>query len=87
MSLDIESQVFCGQGGLGLHQHLSAIQVLSLRFNVSFHATQVSDISERLRNIDVLRAVVRVYGNALRPTGSSPWGMRMQIALLFPKLS
>ena len=27
------------------------------------------------------------YGNAVHPAGASPWGMRLQIALLFPKLS
>jgi hypothetical protein len=27
------------------------------------------------------------YGNAVYPTGTSPWGMRLQIALLFPKLT
>jgi hypothetical protein len=27
------------------------------------------------------------YGNAVYPTGSSPWSMRMQIAFLFPKLT
>jgi hypothetical protein len=26
------------------------------------------------------------YGNAARPSGGSPWGMRLQIAFLFPKL-
>ena len=26
-------------------------------------------------------------GNAVRPTGSSPFGMRLQIALLYPKLT
>jgi hypothetical protein len=25
------------------------------------------------------------YGNAVRPSGGSPWGMRLQIAFLFPK--
>jgi hypothetical protein len=25
------------------------------------------------------------FGNAVRPAGSSPWGMRLQIMLLFPK--
>jgi len=25
------------------------------------------------------------YGNAIHPPGSSPWGMRLQIALLFPQ--
>ena len=27
------------------------------------------------------------YGNAVHPSGASPWGMRIQIALLFPKLT
>ncbi len=27
------------------------------------------------------------YGNAVYPNGSSPWGMRLQIAFLFPKLT
>jgi hypothetical protein len=27
------------------------------------------------------------YGNAVYPSGSSPWGMRLQIAFLFPKLN
>jgi hypothetical protein len=27
------------------------------------------------------------YGNAVHPPGTSPWGMRLQIAFLFPKLS
>jgi hypothetical protein len=27
------------------------------------------------------------YGNAVHPPGASPWGMRLQISLLFPKLS
>lgn len=27
------------------------------------------------------------YGNAVYPTGTSPWGMRLQIAFLFPKLT
>jgi hypothetical protein len=25
------------------------------------------------------------YGNAVYPTGTSPWNMRLQIAFLFPK--
>ncbi len=28
----------------------------------------------------------QVYGNAIHPDGASPWGFRVQIALLFPKL-
>jgi hypothetical protein len=27
------------------------------------------------------------YGNAVRPSGTSPWGLRLQFVLLFPKLS
>jgi hypothetical protein len=27
------------------------------------------------------------YGNAVHPPGASPWGKRLQIAFLFPKLS
>ena len=27
------------------------------------------------------------YGNAVYPAGTSPWGMRLQIAFLFPKLT
>jgi len=27
------------------------------------------------------------YGNAAHPAGASPWGMRIQIALLFPELT
>lgn len=27
------------------------------------------------------------YGNAVHPAGASPWGMRIQISLLFPKLT
>jgi hypothetical protein len=30
---------------------------------------------------------VQFYGNAVYPSGTSPWGMRLQIAFLFPKLS
>jgi len=29
----------------------------------------------------------QVYGNAVHPPGASPWGMRLQIAFLFPKLT
>jgi hypothetical protein len=28
---------------------------------------------------------VGFYGNAVHPTAGSPWGMRLQIAFLFPK--
>jgi hypothetical protein len=31
--------------------------------------------------------VAEFYGNAVHPSGASPWGMRIQIALLFPKLT
>jgi hypothetical protein len=27
------------------------------------------------------------YGNAVHPAGASPWGMRLQIQLLFPKFT
>ncbi len=30
---------------------------------------------------------LQFYGNAAYPTGTSPWGMRAQVAFLFPKLS
>jgi len=30
---------------------------------------------------------MQVYGNAVHPPGASPWGMRLQIAFLFPKLT
>ena len=29
----------------------------------------------------------QVYGNAVHPPGASPWGLRLQIAFLFPKLT
>jgi hypothetical protein len=29
----------------------------------------------------------QVYGNAVYPTGTSPWGLRLQVVLLFPKLT
>ena len=29
----------------------------------------------------------QVYGNAVHPAGASPWGLRLQIAFLFPKLT
>jgi hypothetical protein len=28
---------------------------------------------------------VNFYGNAVHPPGASSWGMRLQIALLYPK--
>jgi hypothetical protein len=27
------------------------------------------------------------YGNAVHPPGTSPWGLRLQFVLLFPKLT
>lgn len=30
---------------------------------------------------------LQFYGNPVRPPGTSPWGMRMQVAFLFPKLT
>jgi len=27
------------------------------------------------------------YGNAIHPPGASPWGLRVQLAFLFPKLT
>jgi hypothetical protein len=30
---------------------------------------------------------LQFYGNAVHPPGASPWGMRLQIAFLFPKLT
>lgn len=29
----------------------------------------------------------QVYGNAVHPPGASPWGVRLQFVLPFPKLS
>jgi hypothetical protein len=29
----------------------------------------------------------QLYGNALHPAGTSPWGLRLQFVLLFPKLT
>lgn len=34
-----------------------------------------------------VNVTAQFYGNALYPTGGSPWSMRLQIAFLFPKLS
>jgi hypothetical protein len=34
-----------------------------------------------------INMVVEFYGNVVHPSGASPWGMRVQISLLFPKLS
>jgi hypothetical protein len=33
-----------------------------------------------------VNATAQFYGNAERPSGGSPWGMRLQLAFLFPKL-
>jgi hypothetical protein len=30
---------------------------------------------------------LQFYGNAVHPPGASPWGMRLQISFLFPKLT
>jgi hypothetical protein len=30
---------------------------------------------------------LQFYGNAVHPPGASPWSLRLQIALLFPKLT
>jgi hypothetical protein len=32
-----------------------------------------------------MNASVAFFGNAVRPAGGSPWGMRLQISFLFPK--
>ncbi len=29
----------------------------------------------------------QLYGNAVHPAGASPWGLRLQISFLFPKLT
>ncbi len=34
-----------------------------------------------------VNVTAQFYGNAVHPSGASPWGMRMQIAFLFPKLT
>jgi hypothetical protein len=34
-----------------------------------------------------VNVTAQFYGNAVYPPGSSPWGMRLQIAFLFPKLT
>jgi hypothetical protein len=34
-----------------------------------------------------VNATLQVYGNAARPANGSTWGMRLQIALLFPEKS
>jgi len=33
-----------------------------------------------------VNVTAQFYGNAERPSGGSPWGMRLQLAFLFPKL-
>lgn len=33
-----------------------------------------------------VNVTAQFYGNAVRPSFGSPWGMRLQIAFLFPKL-
>jgi hypothetical protein len=33
-----------------------------------------------------VNVAAQFYGNAAHPSGGSPWGMRLQIAFLFPKL-
>jgi hypothetical protein len=30
---------------------------------------------------------LQAYGNAVYPSGTSPWGIRLQLAFLFPKLT
>lgn len=34
-----------------------------------------------------VNVTAQFYGNAVHPPGASPWGMRLQIAFLFPKLT
>jgi hypothetical protein len=34
-----------------------------------------------------INITAQFYGNAVHPIGASPWGMRLQVQLLFPKLS
>jgi hypothetical protein len=34
-----------------------------------------------------VNVTAQFYGNAVHPSGASPWGMRLQIAFLFPKLT
>ena len=33
-----------------------------------------------------VNVAAQFYGNAAHPSSGSPWGMRLQIAFLFPKL-
>jgi hypothetical protein len=37
--------------------------------------------------VQPVNLTVQFYGNAVHPPGASPWGMRLQIAFLFPKLN
>jgi hypothetical protein len=32
-----------------------------------------------------VNASVAFFGNAMHPVGGSPWGMRLQISLLYPR--
>jgi hypothetical protein len=34
-----------------------------------------------------VNTTAQFYGNAVHSPGTSPWGMRLQFVLLFPKLS
>ena len=34
-----------------------------------------------------MNLTAQFYGNAVHPSGASPWGMRLQIAFLFPKFT
>jgi len=36
--------------------------------------------------LQTVNATAQFYGNAERPSGASPWGMRLQLAFLIPKL-
>lgn len=38
-------------------------------------------------DLQPVNITAQFYGNAARPVAGSPWGMRLQIAFLFPKLS
>ncbi len=37
--------------------------------------------------IQPVNITAQFYGNAVHPAGTSPWGLRLQFVLLFPKLS
>lgn len=39
----------------------------------------------RLGGLQPVNAAVQFYGNAVHPANGSPWGMRLQIAFLYPK--